>query len=157
MQYLDVKVDYTLTKVKELVDSLQKRNRITKEEAEAINIQKVYNFTKSKIWKYMKNAKKIYREEPFYYYISAKEVYGKEIDEKILLQGIIDLYYINQDDTITLVDYKTDYVEKEEELIEKYDKQLEIYKTALEEATGKKVAEVYIYSTYLNKEIKFIV
>ena len=155
MQYLNEKEEYTLQKVKELVNSLQEINRITKEEAEVINIQKVFNFTKSKIWEKMKKAKKVYKEEPFYYLISAKEIYGEEIEENILVQGIIDLYFINQDETITLVDYKTDYVEKEEELIEKYDKQLEIYKKAIEEATGKKVTEVYIYSTYLNKEIMF--
>ena len=45
-------------------------------------------------------------------------------------------------------------IKKEEELIKKYHKQLEIYKKALQAATGKKVEEVYIYSVYLQKEIK---
>ena len=40
-----------------------------------------------------------------------------------------------------------------EELIEKYKVQLEIYKTALEEALQRKVDKVYIYSTYLDKPI----
>jgi ATP-dependent helicase/nuclease subunit A len=55
-----------------------------------------------------------------------------------------------------LVDYKTDYVKNndEEELKNKYRVQLELYKQALVEATNKKVEEVYIYSLYLNKEIK---
>ena len=52
--------------------------------------------------------------------------------------------------------YKTDYVEKgkENELIQKYKKQLELYKKALEQALGKKVKKVYIYSVYLGKEIE---
>ena len=56
-----------------------------------------------------------------------------------------------------LVDYKTDYVEKgkEEELLHKYNKQLELYKNALEEALNKKVNKVYIYSVYLEKEINY--
>ena len=69
------------------------------------------------------------------------------------MQGIIDLYYINENDELVLVDYKTDYVEngKEAELIHKYNKQLELYKNALEESLNRKVNKVYIYSVYLEK------
>ena len=65
------------------------------------------------------------------------------------------MYYINKNDEIILVDYKTDYVEKnnEQELIDKYKSQLNIYKKALEQALNKKVKEVYLYSIYLDKEI----
>ena len=42
----------------------------------------------------------------------------------------------------------------EKELIEKYKKQLSIYKIALEEALQKKVYKIYIYSTYLEKSIE---
>ena len=56
---------------------------------------------------------------------------------------------------MVLIDYKTDYVEKDEnELIEKYKIQLQLYKEALEKGTNKIVDEVYIYSLYLNKEIQ---
>ena len=82
------------------------------------------------------------------------EIYKNGIDEKILVQGIIDLYFIDQNDNLVLLDYKTDYVEKEEDLIAKYKMQLNIYKTALEEALNRKVNEVYIYSTWLDKIIK---
>ena len=56
---------------------------------------------------------------------------------------------------IILVDYKTDYVAKnnEQELIDKYKGQLDIYKRALEQALNKPVEAVYIYSTYLDKKI----
>ena len=40
-----------------------------------------------------------------------------------------------------------------EELVEKYTKQLELYKRALEEAMDRKVNKIYIYSTHLNEEI----
>ena len=43
------------------------------------------------------------------------------------------MYYINKENNIILVDYKTDFVKDENELIKKYKKQLEIYKKALEE------------------------
>ena len=88
--------------------------------------------------------------------IDAKELYKEETEEKILVQGIIDLYYITKDDKLVLVDYKTDYVEKGKEntLVKKYEKQLELYQKALEEALNKKVDKKYIYSVYLGKEIE---
>ena len=57
------------------------------------------------------------------------------------------------------MDYKTDYVPqgKESNLKEKYLTQLNLYKKAIEEAGNKKVDKVYIYSTYLGKEIDMMV
>ena len=74
-------------------------------------------------------------------------------DENILVQGIIDLYYISKDDELVLLDYKTDYVEKGKEnlLLDKYKKQLEIYKDALESALDRKVDKTFIYSVYLGR------
>ena len=157
MQRLNEKIDYDYDKVEELVQELVLKGIITQNEAKQIDINKILQFTKSKIWEDLKNAKEVYREKPFYINIPANEIYNKDIEEKVLVQGIIDLYYIDAQDQITLVDYKTDYVQKgqESELIQKYEDQLEIYKKALEEALGKKVKNVYIYSTYLGQMLKF--
>ena len=156
MQKLDLtKKNYTYDDVKKLVAELEAKKIITTKEAEAININKVYQFTKSKIWNEMLEAKKVEREKPFYINIPAQEIYKQDLDEKILVQGIIDLYYITKQDELILVDFKTDFVENRNEqvLIDKYKTQLELYKRALESATGKKVDRVYIYSTFLEKEI----
>ena len=66
------------------------------------------------------------------------------------------MYYINKNNELVLVDYKTDYVPENDEtsLKDKYTSQLEIYKRALEQALNRKVDSIYIYSTYLGKEIK---
>ena len=71
--------------------------------------------------------KEIKKETPFYTYINTKEIYNTQNSENILVQGIIDLYYISKDGKLKLIDYKTDYVEKGEEnkLIEKYKSQEE--------------------------------
>lgn len=158
MQHLNEKVEYNLEKIKELVEELERKEIITSKEKENINLYKILEFTKSNIWKEMKKAKKVYKERPFFINILAKEIYKEEIEEKILIQGIIDLYYINENDEIILVDYKTDYVErgKEQELIEKYKKQLELYCKAIEEANKKQVSRIYIYSVYLGREIEYI-
>ncbi len=52
------------------------------------------------------------------------------------------------------MDYKTDKVSCEQELIDKYRVQLEYYAQALERLTGKDVKEKLIYSFALEKEIE---
>ena len=154
---MNVSINYTESSIKELVNSLYEAEIITKQELENINIKKLYEFTKSNLWNELKQAKKIYKEQPFYISIPVKDLYSNvaKTEDKILVQGIIDLYYINKDDKIVLVDYKTDFIKQGEEqkLIEKYKKQLEIYKKALENSLNEKVDKVIIYSVCLNKEI----
>ena len=86
--------------------------------------------------------------------LPASEIYGSDAKEKILVQGIIDLYYINKNDELILLDYKTDFVKKETDLIDKYKIQLDIYKRALEYSLKRKVDKVYIYSLCLQKAIE---
>ena len=66
------------------------------------------------------------------------------------------MYFIDKNDKLVLLDYKTDFVEngREQELVNKYKEQLNLYKQALEEALHRKVDKVYIYSVYLEKEIE---
>ncbi len=71
----------------------------------------------------------------------------------MLIQGIIDVYF-EEDGEIVVADYKTDQVENGRELVEKYRKQLEYYARALQQLTGKKVKERYLYSFYLQEEIR---
>ena len=156
MQKLNFKEEYNLEKISELIQKLKNKEIITEKEAKAINMSKILNFTKSDIAKELKEAKEIYKEKPFYINVPAREIYKENCEENILVQGIIDLYYIDKDDNLKLLDYKTDYVEpgNEQELVKKYSKQLELYKEALEEALNKKVEKVYIYSVYLEKTIE---
>ena len=159
MQNLDLtKEIYKYDDIKELIAKLVMQKIITQKQAEAINISKVYQFTKSKIWNEMTHAHVVQREKAFYISIPAKEIYKEELEENILVQGVIDLFYINAQNELVLVDFKTDYVEDRNEqiLIEKYKVQLKLYKKALEEALQKKVDKIYIYSTYLEKEIEIL-
>lgn len=156
MQNLDEKVDYNLIKVKELINSLVEKQIITRIEADNINPFKILEFTKSEIWRELKTAKLIEREKPFYLNIPANTIYNEEIEETILVQGVIDLYYVNRNNELILVDYKTDYIEKNKkyELVNKYKKQLELYQEALEQSFNKKVSKKYIYSTCLGQAIE---
>ncbi len=155
LQKLNHKEEYDLEKLKRMVKSLVEKEIILQKEADSVNYNKILEFFKSEIWQEMKEAKLVEQEKAFYFNIKANEIYDVKSDEDILVQGIIDLYYINKDDELVLVDYKTDYVENnnEEILKEKYDIQLAIYKKALEKALDRKVDKVYIYSTWLGRAI----
>ena len=146
LQKLDLKRKYDIQEIISFLNELEQKNIITEKEKESIKIEDLYNYTQSEIWKELKEAKIIEREKPFYIQIPAKEIYGEDLDGEILVQGIIDLYYITKDDKLVLLDYKTDYSKSREELINKYKTQLEIYKKALEESLKRKVDKVYIYS-----------
>ena len=156
LQYLNEKIEYDKEKIEELLFSLVDKKIITEKEKTVIDADKILGFTKTDIWKEMKTAKEVEKEKPFYINIPAKEIYGEDIDEEILVQGVIDLYYITEKDELVLVDYKTDRVQEEAELIQKYSTQLKIYKDALEKSLHREVDRVYIYSTYLGKEISII-
>ncbi len=73
--------------------------------------------------------------------------------ETVLIQGVIDVFFYEKDE-IVLADYKTDKVSCREELIRRYRTQLDYYRMALEQITGKKVKERYLYSFYLQEEIR---
>ena len=155
LQKLDFTKEYSKEELAQFVNNLCTKNIITQIQKDSINIEKIYQIINTQFIKNLKNAKEIKKETPFYTYINTKEIYNTQNSENILVQGIIDLYYINQENEVILVDYKTDYVEGSgEELIDKYKVQLEIYKKALEESLKEKVKHVYIYSIYLNKEIE---
>lgn len=75
-------------------------------------------------------------------------------EERILVQGIIDAYYENNDGNLVIMDYKTDRVQRIEELCERYGLQLTYYKKTLEQITGKKVDRCVLYSFFQDSEIE---
>lgn len=148
VQKLDESKEYSREDIIEFVSKLLKDGIISENEKQAINIDVLYKYTKSELFTSLKSAKEIYKEQPFYINIPAKDVYDDANDEMILVQGIIDLYYINDKNELILVDYKTDYIPKGKtvNLEEKYRVQLDLYKKALENSLKRKVDKALIYA-----------
>ena len=157
IQKMDERQDYDLQKIDELINNLQEKGLITEVEANSVNKKKLLEYTKSELWNTLKNAKEIHKEKPFYINVKASRLYNnisEKDDENILVQGVIDLYFITNEDKLILIDFKTDYVSNEEEFVEKYRNQLELYKEALEQALNRKVEKMGLYSLYLNKTLE---
>jgi ATP-dependent helicase/nuclease subunit A len=143
---------HSYSEIEDQIYKLVLREFITEEEAETISIQKILNFFNSSIGERMKKAKNLYREVPFYMEIGSSEIYrelpSKIYDsEKVLVQGIIDCYF-QEENELVLLDYKTDYVKSSEDMREKYRVQIWYYARALEKLTGKKVKNKYLYLFY---------
>ncbi len=97
---------------------------------------------------------KLKREQPFVMELSADRL-GEQFpdSEQVLIQGIIDVFF-EEDGNIIVVDYKTDVIKMPQELIARYQVQLDYYAEALSRLTGKNVTQKIIYSFALGEEIQ---
>lgn len=131
---------------------------LSEQEGEIIQIQDFADLLNSPLGQRMARAQQdgqLYREQPFVMGIPAAEMNSRwPQEETILIQGIIDAFFYEENEII-LVDYKTDRARAGEEhkLVQKYKVQLDSYARALEKVTGKKVKEKILYSFTLKKAI----
>lgn len=98
-----------------------------------------------------RRPKKILREQPFMLYAPASELFPGGGEEKILVQGKIDLVFV-YDTFAEVVDYKLSRL-PEKELAAKYRRQVEIYCRAAEQCLGVPVKGGYLYHFGLNRLI----
>ena len=93
----------------------------------------------------------IRREQPFTMSVPASAIRPEwPEDETVLIQGIIDVWF-EEDGRLIVLDYKTDKVSADEDLIDRYRVQLDLYAEALKRSTGKTVAGKYLYSFSLGR------
>lgn len=165
MQHINLDEVETVDKIKKQLDIMVIKELLTDKQLEAVKPVKIYKFFKSELGKRVirchKTIGKVYRELPFFtsipiHLIDKELTDDKYKDENIRLQGIIDCFF-EEDDEIILIDYKTDYVENgmEQEILDRYQLQIEYYSNTLERITGKKVREKYLYLFGLDREVKY--
>lgn len=156
MQHLDIAQCTTRECIEQQLEQMLQNELLTGEQRKTVVIDKILRFAASPIGQRMMQTK-INREIPFNMELPCTEIY-KDLDKelysrhKVMLQGVIDCYFEEQDG-IVLVDYKTDYIKDNLDVIkERYQVQIDFYTKALQQITGKPVKERYIYLFY-NGEI----
>lgn len=163
--YVLEKLDYqtvepTAESVRQFLEQLTEAGLLQEAEKTKLSANKLCRFIASGLGKRMKAAAAagvLYREKPFVMGKPACEVYADtKSTEVILVQGIMDAYF-EEGGELVLVDYKTDRVKTPKELTGRYQKQMELYREALERATQKKVKQVLLYSLHLGKEVEVFV
>ncbi len=157
MEEADLRQMYSLPEIETLAAELVERGRLSAEEAAALRRKELSRFFVSDIAARLRSAKQIEKERPFAMLIQPGELYfGEEyadVPDKILVNGIIDCYFTEEDDSIVLLDYKSDRIYDAQTLRERYAVQLWLYRTALEQATGLHVKETCLYSFALGKAV----
>ena len=128
--------------------------RLTEEYAKAVSLPKILNFLEQELAYRMWRAQEqglLYREQPFVLGIDAKRLDPDLPEgEKVLIQGIIDVFFI-EDGEIILLDYKTDVIDSLEALWNRYNVQIQYYEEALTKLMQMPVKERILYSFYLEK------
>lgn len=160
MYLLDFSHIESLSDVKKALTLMEEEETVTKESLKLVKPGVIWKFLKSGLGQRMKKAqqeKRLYKERQFVIGIPAREMEVGDSGELVLIQGIIDAYFV-EDGQLVLMDYKTDKVNpgQEQELVQRYQAQLDYYQKALEQMLGNKVKEKLIYSLALQKEISLL-
>lgn len=156
LELLNYELSYDENSLTAMMEELQKERKLSDEMVQCIRKADILRFLNSDSGRRMQAAakrKQLSKEQPFVLGIDAKEIYPYiKGDERILVQGIIDVYF-EEDGELVVLDYKTDNVRSAKELRDRYHAQLDYYAQALEQLLQKKVKEKIIYSFTLGEEI----
>ncbi|MBC1343532.1 helicase-exonuclease AddAB subunit AddA [Listeria welshimeri] len=137
-----------------LLQSMQEKDILTEAQIKAINIKQIMGFFDSPLGEtVLQKSDQVKREVPFSYLLPVAKLYKQsDLEEHVLIQGVVDSM-IEEEDAITLIDYKTDKIEgryanweaAEKVMKERYQIQIKLYAEAIQAITGKKVSNAYLY------------
>lgn len=133
-----------------------RRGHITPRQGAVVTREDIHGFVNSPVYDEIMDSVGVVREMKFMVSLEELDMKDKiDIDYEGtdgMLTGIMDMV-IEKEDSLILVDYKTDKVKDGGELIRRYGKQLLLYKNSLELMQEKPVTKTYIYSVYQKKAL----
>ncbi|MBM7643940.1 ATP-dependent helicase/nuclease subunit A [Scopulibacillus daqui] len=164
MQHVDISREISLASLKEQGAACLANELMTPEQEKSLDYQAILRFFESQIGQRVINAARVVRECPFSLVLDTNDIYSDwqdEENEQILVQGVIDCL-IEDEEGLTLIDYKTDQVadryptieEAEQQLKHRYKKQMALYKTAIEQIWKRKVQTVGLWSFDIGRFIE---
>lgn len=137
--------------------------------ASLINVYQLKKFFSGDFFRELSSCRRMWRETRFNIRLDAPSFtkddnLRKALEgETLLVQGVIDCFFITDDDRLVLVDYKTDYIPPEimpdraaaeKMLIDRHARQLSYYREACSRIMCRKVDEVLIYSFALGDTVE---
>ena len=148
MQYIDFERAGTEEQVKAEIARLVAGAYITPEQGEAVDPAKIAAFFRSPLGRQLLAAPRLEREYKFSILVPAGDYYpGLGAEEEVLLQGVVDCWFQEADGTVTVIDFKTDWVNRDSlhTRAEQYRPQLEAYTRALSAAIGQPVTRRVVW------------
>ena len=128
---------------------------LTEEQGALVSCQKLARFFASDIGRKLQCGTKYLREFKFSILDDGKH-YAQDLEgEQVLLQGVVDCALL-EEDGITVLDFKTDYVTEETlyTVTEHYRPQVETYAEALSRIYRKSIKAKYLYFFRLDRFVE---
>lgn len=169
ISFIDLSIlrkDLSLESVESQIKTLVKEGKINQDvfENDKKLAEKIYAFfAKSHLGKEIlaNSDNNIYREKNFQIAISASTYkQGRSFldDEEMILQGVIDCFYIDeQTGDVVLIDYKTDSLKNKtkQDLLDMYGMQLDLYEEAIKKITKRNVKSKYLYLFDIDEAVEY--
>ena len=164
--------DFALTEkygVKAELDRLIEKRYLAPETRDLVRFPELSRFFESDFYRSIKQARELHRETRFHIFLPAAdftkdEEFARTLgEEKLAVQGVIDLFFFDKEGRLILCDYKTDRLEPAEladerlaaaKLRGRHGEQLSYYAQALEDICGKRPDQILIYSLPLGKALE---
>ena len=146
MEYMPLEGDHSQAAIAAELDHLMAEGFLTSLQREVIDAGKLAAFWQSSVGRAMCRAQECRREFKFSLLVPAQDYYPGLEGEEILLQGVIDAWFVGEDG-LTVLDFKTDQVRPgdEWERAEEYRPQLEAYGKALSQILGREVKRMVLW------------
>lgn len=142
--------------VREEAKRLAEKKFITGEQIALLNIRQLERFFCSPLYEEIRSSPRVFREKRFSVIENAQllgEKYASQ-NEKILVQGVIDLFFANPDGTFTVVDYKTDSDDNSDAVAERHRVQVQYYCHAVSEMTRREATRAVVFHFSSGKTIE---
>ncbi len=127
---------------------------LSKIQADSLDTDRLRDFFNGRLARRIFSADKVYREIKISSFVEANQIFDTESTEKVLVRGIADCVFEEQG-KLVLVDYKTDRLKSEQELLDRYKNQIAFYRETVEKTLGMPVKTAALYSFYMSKVCEY--
>lgn len=157
LQYLSFDRCNHVGDIKVELDRLVREQRISQEQADMVDCSKIASLFATPIGRKLQQSQNVLREYKFSVLEDAVKFYPNAHGERILFQGVVDCAIL-EDDGITVLDFKTDYVTEEtlEMVTQKYRHQVVSYAEALSRIYKKPIKSAKLYFFALERFVDVI-
>lgn len=157
MEKLDFSKADSPEDIKTQIEGMVIKGFLTDAMAKSVNYNNIHKILSTDVGKRMKNhTATLKREFGFKYLVKASKIFTDITeDEDIVVQGMIDAFFEDDDGALVIIDYKTDKINGNiDEVVKRYTPQLKYYKSALETALDKKVGKTYLMFTDIGEAVE---
>lgn len=146
MQHLDYQKTATREEINAQLDELVQQQILTFEQRKMVNVDRIVTLFKTQLGQTLRRHESQVNREFKFSVLDRKEYPGMPQEDRVLIQGVVDCIIV-EDDGITIVDFKTDYVTEDTlpEKLGRYQDQMNAYANAMRRIYERRVKKCYLY------------